>query len=78
MKRLYVRPAFRGRGLGKRLVDAVIQFARDAGYRELRLDTLATMVSAQALYERLGFIEISSYNSKHLPGTRFYSLKLAA
>jgi ribosomal protein S18 acetylase RimI-like enzyme len=77
MKRLYVRPAYRKFGLGKRLVDAVIDAARGAGYRELRLDTLASMTSAQALYRRLGFIEISPYNTAHLPGTRFYSLDLA-
>lgn len=77
MKRLYVRPAFRSSGLGKSLVEAVIRTAREAGYRELRLDTLASMGPAQALYERLGFNEIPPYSSKYLPGTRFYALKLA-
>ena len=77
MKRLYVRPAYRKSGLGKRLVDAVIDLARRAGYRELRLDTLASMASAQALYCRLGFVEIPPYNAAHLPGTRFYSLDLS-
>lgn len=77
MKRLYVRPAYRKFGLGKRLVDAVVDAARGAGYRELRLDTLASMTSAQALYRRLGFVEIPPYNTAHLPGTRFYSLDLA-
>ncbi|HVX05249.1 MAG TPA: GNAT family N-acetyltransferase [Rhodanobacteraceae bacterium] len=76
MKRLYVRPAYRGSGLGKRLVEAVIDAARRKGYRELRLDTLASMSSAQALYGRLGFIEIPPYNTAHLPGTRFYSIDL--
>lgn len=76
MKRLYVRPAYRGWSLGKRLVEAVIQAARQAGYSELRLDTLPSMASAQALYHRLGFVEIPPYNSKHLPGTRFYALEL--
>ncbi len=78
MKRLYVRHAFRGLGLGKRLVEAIVQSARQAGYLELRLDTLPAMASAQALYEQLGFVEIPPYNSKHLPGTRFYALKLGA
>lgn len=77
MKRLYVRPAYRNVGLGKRLVEAVIQAAGRAGYRELRLDTLCSMLPAQALYRRLGFVEIAEYNSAHLPGTRFYALKLA-
>lgn len=78
MKRLYVRPAYRKFGLGKRLVDAMIDMARRIGYRELRLDTLASMTSAQALYRRLGFVEIPPYNTAHLPGTRFYSLDLSA
>jgi ribosomal protein S18 acetylase RimI-like enzyme len=78
MKRLYVRPVHRSLGLGKRLVGAMIQAARQAGYRELRLDTLSSMASAQALYQRLGFLEIPPYNSSHLPGTRFYALKLAS
>lgn len=78
MKRLYVRPAYRNFGLGQRLVQAVIEAARRAGHRELRLDTLASMTSAQALYRRLGFVEIPPYNTTHLPGTRFYSLDLSA
>lgn len=78
MKRLYVRPACRGRGLGEHLVESVIRTAHRAGYRELRLDTLPSMGSAQALYRRLGFVEIPPYNNAHLPGTRFYALKLSA
>ena len=78
MKRLYVRPDYRSWGLGKRLVEAVIHSARQAGYSELRLDTLPAMAAAQALYERLGFAEIPAYNDTHLPGTRFYALELAA
>ena len=77
MKRLYVRPPYRSWGLGKLLVEAVILAARQAGYSELRLDTLPTMASAQALYRRLGFVETPPYNRTHLPGTRFYALKLA-
>jgi putative acetyltransferase len=77
MKRLYVRPAFRGSGLGKHFVEAVIQAARSAGYAALRLDTLPSMAAAQGLYRKLGFIEIAAYNSSHLPGTRFYELQLA-
>ena len=78
MKRLYVRSAYRSWGLGKRLVESVIHTARQAGYGELRLDTLPSMAAAQALYHRLGFVEIPPYNNTHLPGTRFYALKLAA
>ena len=78
MKRLYVRPSFRGVSLGKHLVEAVIWHARQAGHRELRLDTLPSMTSAQALYRKLGFVEIGPYNDRYLPGTRFYSLHLRA
>ena len=76
MKRLYVRAAYRSSGLGKQLVDAAIYAARQAGYSELRLDTLPSMASAQRLYHRLGFVEIPPYNSTYVAGTRFYSLKL--
>jgi putative acetyltransferase len=77
MKRLYVRPSFRSLGLAKRLVAAVILAARNAGCSELRLDTLPSMASAQELYRTLGFREIPPYNNAHLPGTRFYTLRLA-
>ncbi len=77
MKRLYVRPSARGTGLGKLLVEAAISIARQNGYAELRLDTLASMASAQKLYGALGFVEIPPYGSSFLPGTRFYSLSLA-
>ena len=76
MKRLYVRPAYRSFGLGRQLIEAVIRAARKARHRELRLDTLPSMMSAQALYRQLGFVEIAAYNTTHLPGTRFYALQL--
>jgi ribosomal protein S18 acetylase RimI-like enzyme len=75
---LYVRPAFRRWRLGRHLIEAAIQAARQAGYTALRLDTLPGMAAAQGLYRTLGFIEIPAYNSTHLPGTRFYELRLAA
>lgn len=78
MKRLYVQPSARGMGLGKRLVEAAISLARQSGYAELRLDTLASMASAQALYRTLGFVEIPPYGNSFLPGTRFFALSLAA
>jgi len=77
MKRLYVRPSSRGTGLGKLLVEAAISAARQSGYAELRLDTLASMASAQRLYRAFGFLEIPPYGSAFLPGTRFYALALA-
>ncbi len=78
MKRLYVRPGFRSLGLARALIKAVILAARDAGFMELRLDTLPSMESAQRLYRVLGFMEIPPYNNTHLPGTRFYALRLTA
>ena len=69
-------PFTRGMGLGKRLVEAAISFARQHGYAELRLDTLATMAAARALYRSLGFVEIPPYGAAHVPGTCFYGLSL--
>lgn len=76
MKRLFVRPDYRSLGLGRQLVEAVIAAARQAGYRELRLDTLPSMAAAQALYRQLGFVEIPPYGADALPGTRFFARSL--
>src|SRR5881628_3166523 len=62
MKRVYVRPAFRGRGLGKALVEAIVAAARLIGYRTLRLETATFMKDAQALYQSLGFHLIEPYH----------------
>jgi GNAT superfamily N-acetyltransferase len=68
IKRLFVRPVARGAGLGEALVAAVIAFARRAGYRQIKLDTLAEMIGARALYRRLGFVDIPDYGTFPYPG----------
>jgi putative acetyltransferase len=76
MKRLFVRPAFRGQRLGKRLAQGVIAEAREAGYTMMRLDTLPAMQGAIRLYETLGFIRCAAYYETPLPDTIFMELRL--
>jgi putative acetyltransferase len=76
LKRLYVREQFRGRGLARALVDAVIAAARELGYTRLRLDTHDSMAAAQALYASYGFRRIPAYWDQPVPDVVFFELAL--
>lgn len=76
MKRLYVRKAFRGFGLGRSLAEAVLDAARQAGYASVLLDTLDDMEAARALYVELGFEEIPPYYHNPIPGAHYLKVDL--
>ncbi len=76
VKRMFIQPGHRGRGLGQLLMDAIIAAARRRGYRAIRLDTLTSLRPALALYRRSGFEEIPPYRFNPLTGAIFLELPL--
>lgn len=76
LKRLYVRAAFRGRGLAGRLTAAALAEARRRRYARILLDTLPNMIEAQRLYRALGFREIRPYRANPVPGAMYMELAL--
>jgi len=76
MKRLYVRSAAQGRGIGRAIAVALVDEARRVGYRRILLDTLPSMHGAQALYRSLGFVETAPYRFNPIDGTAFMVLEL--
>lgn len=78
MKRLFVRPAFRGLGIGRLLVEEVMTRAAMAGYSNMLLDTLSDMEAARALYQEVGFVEVAPYYHNPLPGAHYLKADLAS
>jgi ribosomal protein S18 acetylase RimI-like enzyme len=77
MKRLYVRPAYRGCGVGRALAERIIGEAGAAGYTSMRLDSLSSMEPALQLYRRIGFRDVPPYRQNPVPGAVFMELPLA-
>jgi ribosomal protein S18 acetylase RimI-like enzyme len=77
MKRLYVRPEFRGHAIGRTLAERIMVEARERRFVKMRLDTLPMMGEAQKLYRSLGFIEIPPYRFNPVAGSKFMEASLA-
>ena len=77
VKRMYVDGAWRGKGVGRALLEALIAHARTLGYHHLRLGTISEMTAARSLYRTLGFVPIERYRADEIVDTEFYELDLA-
>jgi GNAT superfamily N-acetyltransferase len=76
MKRMYVRPSARGRGLGRALAERLIAHARALGYRTMKLDTESDFTAAVTLYRALGFTDTPRYNDDPMPNTMWMAVRL--
>ena len=77
MKRLYLRPSFRGKGLGRAIAEKIIAEARSIGYRRMRLDTIEPLMKdAVEMYRKLGFREIAPYRPNPIAGAMYMELQL--
>lgn len=76
IKRMYVQPKHRGKGIGRRMLHLIIDEAQQMGYRFLRLDTVPIMEAANHLYKSMGFYEIEDYTYNPLPGATFLEYHL--
>ena len=76
MKRLFVRPAYRGLGLGRQLVERTMTLAQVAGYATMLLDTLSDMETARGLYREAGFVEVAPYYHNPIPGAHYLMANL--
>lgn len=77
MKRMWADPACRGRGIGRRLAEAIVRTGRERGYRLMRLDTLSRLTSAVSLYENMGFRRIPAYYNNPTEGVIYLELDLS-
>jgi putative acetyltransferase len=76
MKRMFVRPEYRGLGLGRLLAEELLSRARNAGYRMMKLDSEPDFTAAMSLYRALGFVDIARYNDDPHPQTVYLGLRL--